>query len=107
MAVAVARRHAPRAYLVAGAPVADWQDSEGSELFQSGTWMTSDLLKVYAHLWTFWRGDVKTHPVLLPIALTTHHATTGAMEVSGRAWELRSVEVWADDREWVPVELTG
>jgi hypothetical protein len=43
MAVALARRLAPRAYLVAGAPAADWDGGEGGELFGSATWAASEL----------------------------------------------------------------
>jgi hypothetical protein len=61
MAVALARGLAPCAYLVAGAPAAEWEGGEGSELFGSADWAASELLTRYAHLWKFWRKEVKTH----------------------------------------------
>lgn len=92
-----------RGYLVAGAPAADWDGGEGSELFGSQTWQAADLLDSYAKRWKFWRGDVKTHPLRLPASMSTRHVATAAINVRGGDWQLRCVEVAADDREWMPV----
>jgi hypothetical protein len=107
MAVAVARQLAPCAYLVAGAPAADWDGGEGSELFGSQTWATSELLTRYAHLWKFWRKQVKTRPLRLPASMSTRHVATAAMNVRGGKWQLRCIEVTADEREWTPVHNLG
>jgi hypothetical protein len=103
MAVAVARQLAPRAYLVAGAPAADWEGAEGSELFGSAAWAASELLTRYAHLFEFFRKEVATHPLRLPTAMSTRDVATAAMNVHGGDWQLRCVEVAADHREWIPV----
>ena len=107
MAAALARQLAPRAFLVAGAPAADWEGGEGSALFGSQTWQAADLLDSYAKRWKFWRGDVKTHPLRLPASMSTRHVVTAAMSVYGGVWQLRCVDVAADDPEWMLVHDLG
>jgi hypothetical protein len=103
MAVAVARLHAPRAYLVAGASAPEWGTAEGAELFASRVCDVSDLLSDYDHRWKFWRADVKTHPLSLPRQIATRLIESAPMTVDGSAWELRCAEVFASDSEWVVV----
>jgi hypothetical protein len=103
MGVAVARAHAPGAYLVAGAPGDEWRSAQGCELFESQTWNVPDLMTGYAKHWSFWKRDVKTHPLSLPATIETQAIATAATNVRGDAWELRCAAVVAEESGWIGV----
>lgn len=50
---------------------------------------------------------MKTRPLRLSASMSTRHVATAAMNVHGGDWQLRCVEVAADDREWMPVHELG
>jgi hypothetical protein len=103
MAVAVARQHSPRAYLVAGAPATEWENGDGSELFGTGEHSVAGLLVRYRKHWDFWKRDVKTHPVSLPAWIETRSVAAVEMQVRDHEWSLRGVEVSVAGSEWLDV----
>lgn len=81
------------AYLIAGAPVGDWQDADGAELFGSGTTALVELYERYSQHWRKWAREVKTHPAFLP-QLTCRTAIASApLRVRATEWELRVVRI--------------
>ena len=103
MAVAIAREHTPRAYLIAATPAADWTNSDGSELFDTREHSVAELLVRYSKYFGFWSQDVKTHPLLLPTRIRTQHVAAVAMQVRHDNWSLRAVEVLVAGGGWFEV----
>jgi hypothetical protein len=94
LALALHERKAGAAYLVAGAPLADWNAKRrGADLFGSREWSTRDFMTFYAKEFAFWRRDVKTRPELLPEHFSTTEGVQLDMQVAGTPWSLRSAQI--------------
>lgn len=93
MAVAVAGGASGSAYLIAGAPAEDWAESDGAELFASGTTRLVDLFEHYPSHWKKWCREVKTHPRFLPHLIGRTQLSAVPVRVRDEEWELRCVRV--------------
>ncbi len=81
------------AYLLAGAPDADWEHADGAECFSSGTHKLVDYFEKYPKHWRFWLGQVKTHPLCLPKLVTTTEIASVSVQVRGEPWTTRCAAV--------------
>jgi hypothetical protein len=93
MALAAALGACDRAYLVAGAPVTDWSQADGANLFADGTWTSGDQFTEHKKHWDKWARDVKTRPLKVPATFDTQLVATSPVSISDDPWELRAVEV--------------
>jgi hypothetical protein len=108
LALALCEKAASEAYLIAGAPLTDWESAQrGSELFSSQEWGTSDFIAFYAKEFAFWRSDVKTRPEILPERFAVSKVSQADLKVAGAGWSLRSSRVSMQGSGVVSVDENG
>ncbi|HET9153935.1 MAG TPA: hypothetical protein VFN85_07450 [Solirubrobacterales bacterium] len=94
LATALHEGAARRAYLVAGAPASDWQSGQrGAELFGSKLWDVPEFMDHYRREFAYWKGDVNTHPEILPRSFSTKSLCSIDAEIEGHQWQLRCARV--------------
>lgn len=108
LAAALSEGAGCRAYLVAGAPDADWKSEQpGAELFESSQWSTAAFFKRYAREFAFWRGEVKTRPEILPATFSTASLCSFDIEIDARHWQLRCASVAVPGGAMLRVDAHG
>ena len=88
MGAAVAGSHVPRAFLVAGAPAAEFETGHGCEFFLDGSCQAlRDFFqpRYHAH-WKLWWRQVRTRPQSLPTQIDTRAIATAEMTIVGEPW---------------------
>lgn len=93
------------AYLLAGAPVTDWERPipiRGTEFFDAGSHDIALLRVLYGDWWRTWEKRKDPQPSELPRRFRTEPVHRARLEVAAVAWELRLAAVVAEDHERVP-----
>ena len=99
--------NAEAGYLLAGAPLAQWQKPIlGAQLFDSRAWWTSsnEIRGAYSMWWWKWQNEPN-----IPgrVAATFHTKKLGSFpfQIAGAPWELRlaRIEAHADWEDWQPL----
>lgn len=93
LALCCAAGLAPFAFLVAAAPVEDWETNPGRELFAARFWGADVLLERFGRDFAHWRGQVHSHPKQLPAVWRAVADMSAPFGVDGRKWELRAVAI--------------
>jgi hypothetical protein len=91
------------AYLLAGAPVSDWQRPiRGAEFFETGQHDIALLRVLYSDWWRYWEGRDDPQPTELPRSFRTESVHAARFALDGNDWELRLAAVLTDDAMRVP-----
>lgn len=94
LATALREGEGSRAFLVAGAPLADWHSpSPGAGLLGSAEWDSAALVDRHAAAFAKWRGDVATRPREIPDRFATKWVAEARLVVEGQEWAVRCAEV--------------
>ena len=88
-----------RAFVAAGAPIEQWKNKPGRELFEYRNRDVGDLMIVYQDAFDFWRTEVKCQPTRLPAEIETRPLGTAPLIIGEHAWEIRVAEIRARG-EW-------
>jgi len=109
MAAAIAACHVERAFLVAGAPAAEFEVGHGREFLGDGSWHAlADCFQAgYIPYWKKWWHEVKTRPQSLPAEFETGVVAAEAMTIAGDPWVLRASEVRVTGASWTAVPASA
>lgn len=94
---------ASEAYLLAGAPVADWERPiRGAEFFSAADHDLALLRVLYGDWWRHWENHEDPQPTELPCAFRTDPVHKTQLTVGGTSWELRLAAVSVSDGSRIP-----
>lgn len=103
LALCLQREAGGAAFLLAGAPVADWQKPiRGTEFFSHGPHEAALVRVLYADWFRQFEGRDDPQPSALPRSWWTEHVHSAGFQVGGINWELRLAQVFVSGKELTP-----
>jgi hypothetical protein len=103
LAVAIQERAIDAGFLLAGAPVADWQRPiRGAELFEDDVHDAELTRLLHRDWWAHWESRGDPWPTHVPATIRTRPVARASFSLGEVAWELRLAEVRPVDDRRVP-----